>query len=447
MEKKENNNQKKKDSSDLGKQIEDLVQNAIDTLNFDELSKSVGNTVKQWNEELNQSFQQTFHDTKHDLGSALQGAKKELVNAFEGAKRDVERSVQQEKQKQAFLKKKKKREIPYKKNDKEMRIFDEAWIVPIRKRSPLKVKAMLYTILSSLCVMGFGITALVFGIMWLLTGMFFHAFLGFFIPTICSLLFLQTGVELLKKNQRMMRYMELLKVKGYVEIKELEQYVGIKKKKVLREVKELLSTGALPEGHLDKKETCLIGTDEIYHQYKEMEEMRMYQQKKEEEKKKQMDEMSEEMKYLFQEIEEGKQLILEIRQVNRELLEPVISEKLMRLENISEKIFLHVEQNPSKIEEIRRLKNYYLPTILKLIRTYQKVGQSELAGHNMKKIQTEIEETLDTMNEALETMYDQLYSTEAMDVSADISVLKTILAREGLVKDGLGRAKEEKDNE
>ena len=58
--KKEQKNKKKNDSSDLGKQIEDLVQDAIDNWDFDELSKSVGNTVKQWNDELNTSFKKSF---------------------------------------------------------------------------------------------------------------------------------------------------------------------------------------------------------------------------------------------------------------------------------------------------------------------------------------------------------------------------------------------------
>ena len=82
--------------------------------------------------------------------------------------------------------------------------------------------------------------------------------------------------------------------------------------------------------------------------------------------------------------------------------------------------------------------------MLKLGRNYEKLEDSDVSGANQKKIRTEIEDTLDTMNTALETMYDDLYSAEAMDVSADISVLKTILAREGLVKNELEKTKEEK---
>jgi hypothetical protein len=55
----------------------------------------------------------------------------------------------------------------------------------------------------------------------------------------------------------------------------------------------------------------------------------------------------------------------------------------------------------------------------------------------MTKAKEEIAETLDTINEAYEKLYDSMYVDFAMDVSSDISVLKTMLAQEGLTKDEL----------
>ena len=410
--KKEQKHKKKNDSSDLGKQIEDLVQDAIDNWDFDELSKSVGNTIKQWNDELNTSFQKSFSSTKKDIHSAWQDVKEDLFYAVDGAKKDVMRSMEAEKKRKELRNSRRKGAVHYGKKKIQEKIIEGQLEIPVRKRAPLKVKGTLYTVFASLCLAGFGIATLIFGILWMITGGFMNFFIGFLIPTILSAAFLGEGIELLQKNQRMMRYISLLRAKGYVDIKELAQYVGIKKRKVLKEVKEMLALGALPEGHLDRNETCLIGTDEIYHQYQELEQRRYENEKLEEERQK----------------------------------EVVCSGdvQIARLENISEKIFQYVEENPAKVEEIRRLKNYYLPTMLKLVRTYEKLEDSDVSGANQKKIRTEIEDTLDTMNTALETMYDDLYSAEAMDVSADISVLKTILAREGLVKNELEKTKEEK---
>ena len=46
----------------------------------------------------------------------------------------------------------------------------------------------------------------------------------------------------------------------------------------------------------------------------------------------------------------------------------------------------------------------------------------------------EIEDTLDTLNIAFEKLLDDLFQETAWDVSSDISVLKTMLAQEGLTK-------------
>ncbi|MCI9067638.1 MAG: 5-bromo-4-chloroindolyl phosphate hydrolysis protein, partial [Lachnospiraceae bacterium] len=53
--------------------------------------------------------------------------------------------------------------------------------------------------------------------------------------------------------------------------------------------------------------------------------------------------------------------------------------------------------------------------------------------------QREIEATLDTLNEAFERLFDSLFQETVWDVSTDISVLKTLLAQEGLATDGLNR--------
>lgn len=47
-------------------------------------------------------------------------------------------------------------------------------------------------------------------------------------------------------------------------------------------------------------------------------------------------------------------------------------------------------------------------------------------------IQKEIEDTLDTLNEAFAKLLDSVFQDTAWDVSSDISVLHTMLAQEGL---------------
>ena len=404
-------NMEKKDPSDIGKQIEDLVQNAIDKLDFDQLSNQIGKAVDKWNQDIAPKVKPSFWEVKDEVRQAADYSRSVFTE-----------QVDKVKNKWKFSKTTNKTE------KKEL-------IVPVFNRSSFKVKGILYTIFSSIGLILFGLATLI------------EKEVPLGILTIICFAFLIEGTEILKKYKRMLRYIYLLKKKGFIEIQELERYMGIKRRKILSDIKQMLALGMLPEGHLDKSQTYLIGTNEIYEQYCRTKEELERRKQVEEEKREQDKTLSEAEKAIAKEIEEGKAQVAEIRRLNDALPEPIISEKLYQLEKISEKIFLYVEKHPDQLEEIQRLKSYYLPTMLKLVTAYHKVKQEEIKSDNIDKMCSQIEETLDTMNSALEYMYNELYADEALDVATDISVLKTMLAREGLVGNEFENIKEEQKDE
>lgn len=79
--------------------------------------------------------------------------------------------------------------------------------------------------------------------------------------------------------------------------------------------------------------------------------------------------------------------------------------------------------------------DYYLPTTVKLLEAYQELDKQPVQGENILSSKSEIEGTLDTLNTAFEKLLDDLFQDTAWDVSSDISVLRTMLAQEGLAKD------------
>lgn len=84
------------------------------------------------------------------------------------------------------------------------------------------------------------------------------------------------------------------------------------------------------------------------------------------------------------------------------------------------------------MDDIRRLMDYYLPTAIKLLEAYEELDRQPVQGENIVTSKKEIEETLDTLNAAFERLLDNLFRDTAWDVSSDVSVLKTMLAQEGL---------------
>ena len=78
---------------------------------------------------------------------------------------------------------------------------------------------------------------------------------------------------------------------------------------------------------------------------------------------------------------------------------------------------------------------------MKLLDAYEDLIAQPVQGENILNSKKEIEDTLDTLNIAFEKILDSIFQDEAWDISSDISVLKTVLAQEGLTKDDFQKTK------
>ncbi len=99
-------------------------------------------------------------------------------------------------------------------------------------------------------------------------------------------------------------------------------------------------------------------------------------------------------------------------------------------------MFEYVSKNPEKLPKIRRFMNYYLPTLEKLMNTYLELSAQKIKGENITKTLNGIEGILDTIKPAFERILNDLYEDRAIDISADITVLESMLANEGLSSAG-----------
>jgi 5-bromo-4-chloroindolyl phosphate hydrolysis protein len=91
-----------------------------------------------------------------------------------------------------------------------------------------------------------------------------------------------------------------------------------------------------------------------------------------------------------------------------------------------------VEVHPKKLADVRRFMAYYLPTTVKLLDAYREFDRQPIQGENIKNAKKEINDALDTINTAFENLFDSLFEDAAWSVSADITVLNTMLKQEGL---------------
>lgn len=132
-------------------------------------------------------------------------------------------------------------------------------------------------------------------------------------------------------------------------------------------------------------------------------------------------------------IANGQGYIERFHKANAAITDPDISQKIDKLESICLSIFAEIRKNPNKATQIRKFMNYFLPTTLKLLETYDNLSASGATGENSDQVKKDIESSMDNVVLAFAKQLDNLYSSEALDVSAEISVLEAVLAGEGLI--------------
>ena len=139
-------------------------------------------------------------------------------------------------------------------------------------------------------------------------------------------------------------------------------------------------------------------------------------------------------------ISDGQKAIAEMKRLDNNIADPTISAQIVRLQQLSEKIFAQVKQNPEKLPQIRKFMNYYLPTTLKILNAYDRMGEQGVYGENITSTMHKVESMMDTIIKAFEKQLDNLFGAEAMDISTDMVVLENMMAREGLTEDPLRNA-------
>lgn len=263
-----------------------------------------------------------------------------------------------------------------------------------------------------------------------------------------------SGISDLRKLGRFNSYRRALGANTQIALEKLARSVGKPEKFVRREVKRMIGRGLFLEGHLNKEETFLLTTNETYHNF-ERSRLELEERKRQE---------AEEQKLLaareaarleqkaasardaqVQEVlDRGNAFIAQIRSCNDAIPGEEISGKISRMELIVQKIFQRAEQHPEIVPDLKKLMDYYLPMTVKLLTAYADMDAQPVQGETIQASKREIEDTLDTLNLAFEKLLDSVFKDTALDVSSDISVLNTLLAREGLAEDDLSKLQKQK---
>lgn len=405
----------KRDNLNLGDEIKNKVQDALNNKDFNKLSQDIKKASKNALDEFRSSLNGKLNNINNQKKTNWNG------------KTDKNDSHTMKN---------------YKKTKSEMSVKNKTSLKSNKLAVPVgQVSGGLLTVFGGIISAGFGIAIFVMIILGFAVGKLFHAVaLGLLPFFIIGIILLINGINIRNRLKRFQKYMLYMKGQKYYRIADLSLITGLSKKFIEKDLSKMISAGMFPQGHIDDKKTWFMLNNESYYQYLELQKnIEMKNLDKERHKESYKDFKSKEEKNrnkltpeMRKSIYEGRKLVLDIKDTNIAIPGDEISLKLDRLEEITGKIFDYIEIHPEKFTEIRKFTEYFLPTTLKLLEAYKRLDYQSVQGDNILNAKKEIEQSLDTINLAFENLLDDLFQDITMDISTDISVLETMLAQEGL---------------
>lgn len=239
-------------------------------------------------------------------------------------------------------------------------------------------------------------------------------------------------------------YLNIIGDKPSITIRELSKITGRKQKQVIKDLERMLADDLLPRtAYIDHAAKVLVlrtegayavDDDVIYAEVVDdlpRTGKKTAPPKPEKQPEPKQEDPAEREAAILRETFDAK--LREIRYWNEEIDDARVSARIDDIESITANIFYLVREKPERAGEIRSFMNYYLPTTLKLLKAYARLEKQSVAGENIRSSKQEIENILDKLTEGFRQQLDKLFQADAIDISSDIEVLETMMAKDGLL--------------
>lgn len=216
------------------------------------------------------------------------------------------------------------------------------------------------------------------------------------------------GVGKNRARDRYLNYLAYIGSNREVKLAHMAASFDVSVQKLCKDLRKMLAEGILPTGYLDLAEGKLYLTEQGY----------------------QAPEPQSEPQPMTEEQEDD--ILRQIRQVNDDIPDEVMSAKIDRIEEITAKILAYQKSHPEKAGQLRSFLNYYLPTTLKVLRAYAQLDAQGIEGENISAAKKRIEGMMDQVVAGFEKQLDKLFQDDAMDIASDVQVLENMLKKDGL---------------
>lgn len=255
-----------------------------------------------------------------------------------------------------------------------------------------------------------------------------------------SISLLGAGIHRLRTDSGLKSIKRIMGSREVVTVQELSAQMQKPSSKVVALCRRLIKNGSLPQGHMDDNATCLMVTDNAYHYYRQAQTEEAQRRQKtlsQQEAQKRARKSGAPVELTASQkafLKEGERYLQQMRDLDTAIDDKEVSQKIVDIENIVRRILARAAEEPTLMDGMARFMDYYLPTTIKLLTAYDALEEQPVQGSNIASSRQEIEQTLDVLQTAYEKQLDEMFQDMSMDVSSDISVLKAMLAQEGLTE-------------
>ena len=123
-----------------------------------------------------------------------------------------------------------------------------------------------------------------------------------------------------------------------------------------------------------------------------------------------------------------------LRQAASEIENKRVVDYAASIADTAEKIARNVEEDPSDAPKIRSLIRHYMPSVIRLFTSYRTFEMQQIEGENLSAAMQKIEASLEDIDQALKKQLDRLFDMDVLDISADIAVLESLMAKDGILE-------------
>lgn len=244
----------------------------------------------------------------------------------------------------------------------------------------------------------------------------------------------QVGFKWMKRIQNYKLYRNIINMQEMCPLTDIARASGRSVTAVRQELKDMVQRGYFPFGFVDDDNGCFYANNAVWR-------LQNPDRAKEEDersrRKKRAPAKKTASKTEKKTVDGSDAFLKEMKQQLAEIDNAEIRAKAQDIYDQADSIFAWVNKHPDCADDVRRFCDYYLPTTIKLLKTYNEVEPHTESSEVAAGIQKEVSGVLDPVTAAFHNLLDNLLKDTAMNVSVEVSALESVFNQDGLAQEPL----------